>query len=76
MVIEVQEDNHFTLNHVNNYSIANVDAEHAGQVMTERLADVWMDYRRSQKAPCRRDPARHDLFGEALEVLLKSGSEA
>jgi len=75
MVIEVKEDNHFTLNHVNDYPIANVGAKHASQVMTERLADGWIiaDLR---KLTVDAIPQNMIFFGEALEVLLKSGSEA
>jgi len=52
-----------------------VGAEHAGQVMTERLADGWIiaDLR---KLTVDAIPQDMIFFGEALEVLLKSGSEA
>jgi hypothetical protein len=75
MMIEVQEDYHFTLNHVNDYPIANVRTKHASQVMTERLADGWIiaDLR---KLAVDTIPQNMIFFGEALEVLLKSGSEA
>jgi hypothetical protein len=42
MVIEVQEDDYIALDHVNDYPIANVGAEHASQIMTKRLTDGWV----------------------------------
>jgi hypothetical protein len=75
MVIEIQENNHIALNHVDDHPIANVGAHHACQVMTEHLADEWIiaDFRELVKDAI---PQNMILLSESLKVLLKSGSEA
>jgi hypothetical protein len=42
MVIEVQKDDHLTLNHVDDHPIANVGAHHASQVMDKPLINEWV----------------------------------
>ena len=52
MVIEVQKDDHFALNYVDNHPIANVGAHHASQVMTKRLTDEWVIADLGFHGPC------------------------
>jgi hypothetical protein len=75
VVVEVQEDDHFPFNHIDNYPIANVGAEHAGQVMAQPLTNSWII---TDLGELFIDAISQNMIflGKAMKALLKSRGKA